>query len=342
MAVSIDEFDRWWNDLTQDDLGEIYSRTTLRPQFLGNMDLFGEAQGLYGTFHKATLVQDHVQFLTTAVRGAPGQTRKETKSQGFGIEIPHIPVTFNVTPSDLANIDLDVKGSRNAAVSTAERYLAEQFQKLRDDAERTWEHHRCWAIQGRLKDADADLTEILNLFTMFSAAPFSLTETTHAITEANVLSKLEELERLVLTELGSDQATQIVVICGATLFANLRKSANLTDVLTTDIDKSFQRESYVYRAFQVRNITFVEARGKIGNGAIFPDNEGRVVLPGSGLYEVYDGTPYGMNANGMKGQEVYFTKAVLDHQEGLEVKAQFNRLHILKRPRIAIKVTFTP
>ena len=342
MAVTMDEFDRWWNDLTQADLAAIYERTTLKPQFLGNMDLFEEPQGLVGTFHKATLVQGNVQFLQTSVRGGPGQTRKDTKSRGFGIEIPHVPVVFNVTPSDLANIDLDIAGSRNAAAADAEGYLADQFQKLRNDAERTWEFHRAWAIQGRLKDANDGLDVILNLYDMFAAAPFSLTETTHAMTEANVLEKLEELERLVLEELGTDSATQIVLVCGATLFANLRKSANLKEVLTTDVDKSFALESYVYRAFQVRNITFVEARGKIGNAAIFPANEGRVVLPGSGFYNVYDGTPYAIGEAGQRGREIYVTKERLPHNEGFEIKAQFNRLHICSRPRIAIKVTFTP
>ncbi|HRV03100.1 MAG TPA: major capsid protein [Mesotoga sp.] len=328
MAVSVNEFLKWFRKV---DVADVWEATPYVPTFFGSLNIWTPPRGIVGYFHQAEMVKDKIQFIPTANRGAPGVTRSEPKRKRITFECPHMPVELRVTAEDLNNID---GGDAQSLANSAGGYLAEQFRRIRRDAQVTWELHRASMLRGVLLDVNGDTLH--NYFTAFGVA-----EPTIVLANATLLKDIENIKRTVGNAMNGEMVEGIHIVCGTTLYATLRNHADVIANLDTDVNHAFQQKNLVWSQFSVKGITFVEARGAQGATPFMPNAEGRVVLSGTDYYEQLDASATGISNVGRPGKEVVFTEKILDHDEGIELRGQFNRLHIMKRPSLLFKVTYT-
>jgi hypothetical protein len=135
-----------------------------KPQFLGSLDLFSsEPQRLRTVMIES---RDNVlRLIPTSPIGAPLTPQTRDKARIVNLN------TVRLAKEDALRAD-EIQGIRQFGTESelvqVQAEVARRLQKLHDDLELTWEHHRLGAVQGILLDADG--SPIVNYFDAFGVA----------------------------------------------------------------------------------------------------------------------------------------------------------------------------
>lgn len=135
-----------------------------KPQFLGSLNLFSSEPQRTSTVQIES--QDGVlRLIPTTPLGAPPvqQTRDKRAVRNFN--------TVRIAKGDTLQA-AEIQGIRafgsESELQQVQAEVARRLQKLHDDLELTWEHHRLGAVQGIVLDADGGT--LVNYFTEFGVA----------------------------------------------------------------------------------------------------------------------------------------------------------------------------
>lgn len=331
MAATVEQFLGWWTTL---DFQTVWAAQPYRPRFFESLGLFPTAEARRGTLFQAEVTEDRVYFLETRQRGSAGQRTPDVKPKRAYAEIPHIPFDIRVDPSDLENLDGGVGQNAVQMRKSGAAWLAQLLRKHKEHVYTTYDWHMAKAIEGVLVDTDAGATTLHSYFDLFG-----VTQPTANLTNGQYLADISALKLVVQDLMGGDMFEGISVICGTTFFNTLRNDSEIITAMDPSDSVSFVSADLNYDQFSVRGVTFIHARGMKGATPFIPLTKGRVVVNGSDQFQRIDGSAYAMSQVNMPGVEVYTTTKVLDHEQGIEIKGQSNRLHVNTRPSVSIIVS---
>lgn len=157
-----------------------------KPQFLGSLNLFSSEPQRTRTVQVES--QDGVlRLIRTTPIGAPPvtQTRDKRVMRNFN--------TVRIAKDDVLRADeiQDIRAyGSETELQQVQAEVARRLQKLHDDVELTWEHHRLGAVQGIVLDADGDT--LVNYFTEFGVVqPTEVDFAFGTLTAGQVRPKIE-------------------------------------------------------------------------------------------------------------------------------------------------------
>lgn len=132
-----------------------------KPQFLGSLKLFEDAPQRTRTVMVESR-DDELALIQTSPIGAPLAQLSADKRKVRDFRTVRIAKQSRIEADELQDIRAFGEESELQQVQVE---VARRLQRLTDDVELTWEHHRLGAVQGIL--ADADGSPIVNYFTEF-------------------------------------------------------------------------------------------------------------------------------------------------------------------------------
>lgn len=288
------------------------------------------------------LLGDQINLIPVSEANEPGLVVGANKRTSISVTAPRLAATFTVLPSEVAAVR-EVGGVN---LETVETRADQKLKRVIRYQNATMERHRLSAACGRLLDSDG--STLINYFTLLGISEDTLsldvgTSTTDMIGKATTIRNMQED---ALGDLDDDQMP--IVELGRTIWQSFVTHPNVKDAykyFESQRDSNVMnplREDLRYRNFVHGDVIWRQYRGSsVQSGRFIADTEGRVIMPGvEGTYigafcppddmKTYVNTP---------GLPFYMTVKELDHDGGWEVRVQSNPIHILSRPKVAIKIT---
>jgi hypothetical protein len=214
------------------------------------------------------------------------------------------------------------------------QYVTENLAEMRINQDVTHEWARLGMVKGLLLDADG-ATTILDFFDAFGAVQLTVTKSAAAAGEMKQAA--DDIVKTVADELGGFSASRIYCLMGNTAFTRFIQSEDVED--SYDKTHRFEQQSYVYREFTWRGVTWVDYRGTVGGTSFIDDDKGVAFPVGPGLYKRYNAPADYMGAANRLGQPMYSSQYRMPHDKGIELEVQSNPLFVPTRITSLLDVT---
>ncbi len=218
-------------------------------------------------------------------------------------------------------------------------YVNGEVDAMEEHLEATREYHAMGALNGAVKDTDK--SEAYNLFTLFG---LTKNELPLLASELNAEDGLRETLMAAKSHAKKKLRGKIikgfVMLCGETAY---QEYALCTDAKT---DMRNNKLKYVTEGFDdgfnYQNVDFVEYDGGIGDTGFIGADDSILIPVVDGLFCITPTPGKGTNQVNKKGQKTFITTKVLDHDIGVELKAQSNYVVYVEVPDALTYITITP
>jgi len=275
-----------------------------------------------------------LDIIPEAERGAPGYRGSDPTRFAIPVEIPHYPQEKSL----LAESVRGVRAFGSELVEVFETKRNEILTEFNVANRLTWERGRAAAITGILYRADM-VTPLINWFDRTG-----MTQSTYEINfddpNTEVIEELTDAKGLSEDNQGDASASGYMLIAGR----NIQKKIKTHPSVKTGYERwnagGLFRED-VRDGFPISTdinvVTYT--RGKInGNFLIHPDEAYLCPLI-NGMYQTRFAPGTGIQTLGQLGQPEYVSPKILDHDEGVELKAQTNPLSYVRNLKSIVKIT---
>jgi hypothetical protein len=230
-----------------------------KPQFLGSLNLFTPSPVRTRVIQVES--RDGVlRLIPTSPIGAP--LTPQTRDKGKLINLS----TVRLAKEDALRAD-EIQGIRafgsETELTQVQVEVARRLQKLHDDMELTWEHHRLGAVQGILLDADG--SPIVNYFTAFGVAQPGEVEMNFAtLANGEVREKIEsEIVRPLIRAAKGAFVTgsRIQAIVGDEFWDAFMKNAEVRTSYLNWVAAAELRQGTAFSSFHFAGVDWQNYRG---------------------------------------------------------------------------------
>ncbi|WP_417831701.1 major capsid protein [Terasakiella sp.] len=274
-----------------------------------------------------------VGLLTNSPRGSEGEIITKDAKHKVAISVAHFPSRDIITPGDIQGMqELAASGMVD---TTFEDEFIKRLEKLRKYHDTMREYMRIAASRGVLRDKKG---EMLSLFDVFG-----MEQTTIAFNLDNeatdVKAKCADVQDHIAEKMGDADYGKIEVPVGRTFFDKLRNHASVKEAYSLWANATGFTDP-VDKPFEFGELSFRVVRGTVGGEPFVPATEGYPVIMGAdGLYIDHNGPAHSVKAANQPGVDIYLTTKDLDHEGGVEIKAQSNPLPLCTNPAAIPKLT---
>lgn len=237
-----------------------------KPQFLGDLGIFSPKY-LMGT--DVAMIEKRegtLSLIQTSNRGAAGRERENEKRDIRPVATRRIKESDTITASEL--LKWRRFGTENELVGVASE-VGDRMEKVRDDIEYTWEHHRLGAVQGIVSDADGSTLD--NWFTFWDITQPA--EVNFALTTDTTLvrAKCQEVRRAMQRAAKGawTPSTTVHALCADDFFDALIDHPNVRATYTAWAAAAELRQDLEFRNFPYGGIMFHNYRGDDTNAEVF-------------------------------------------------------------------------
>lgn len=280
--------------------------------------------------------------------GTEGNHMPSPTRDAIILPIPHFPVYDEILADSVQGVRK--YGSENEMEGVQDK-VSEKTQDMAEAIELNLESMRLGAIQGLVKNGDGT-----TLLDMFSSDTFNVTRTTFNIDlngPATLKSQFMNLRRALQKKLGNGwPVTDIVLMIGFDAFSYIVQMDEVEDAYNDFQNRQMLRENQaISGVFTYAGVTlklydwdteagFPSAIDDSGNTASDMEGHAFPVVGGRKLFkEVYGPGDTNETVNVM-GQKYFVTRKILDHNLGIQLRAQTNPLVYCTRPEVLFKVDF--
>lgn len=312
----------------------VYQRLTAAGRF--------PPKGGVGKYIEISRQGTQLRMIPASPDGAPSALESRKPGDKIILEIPSFPVKSTVTAAAIRGII--AAGQTNP--QTMAEAVATELETLRMQIDLTREYTRVSALKGIIRDG-AD-SVLYNLYDHFAITPkvinFSL-----GTAGTNVRAKCNELVKHIRTKMLGDIFQRVQVDCASDFFEALINHANVEKFYiqhlgALELASSMRPKTDVYqpREFTFAGVTFVEIVEQVTKWdgtalSLIADGKGHAAPLGTRVTEkAFVAPPIDITQlNGSPASVsdlVHVTQKMLDHNEGIELKAQLNELPVHQRP----------
>ena len=329
-------------DIFKDDafslttLSDAFIKAPYKPGRIGALGLF-RSRGVATTSIVIEWKDGRLSLIQTSPRGGPGSNIGSEKRKAESFLVPHLEREATVLADEVQNVR--AFGSENAAEGV-QALVNERLADLRAMHEVTLEHMRATAIQGKV--LDADLTELVNLFTKFgvSQSTGTLTPDATADQHGRLRGEVVVIQRAIEDIMGAGPISGYRAFCGKDFFDDLREDWGIVETLRRADPQSLLEQQANARVFRFAGVTWEEYRGKTGGTPFFADDEAYLFPEGADIFSTYFAPADFAETVNTMGNPGY-AKIVPDDElnRWVKIHTQSNPLVICLRPDAVVKVT---
>lgn len=249
------------------------------PQFLGSLNLF-ESEPVRTRVVSVENREGTLELIQTTPIGAPLPQRSKDPRTMRNFNTVRIAKGSSITADQLQGIRAFGTESELQQVQTE---VAARMQRLTNDVELTWEHHRLGAVQGIVLDADG--STIVNFFTEFGVTQPAMVDIPFDTLTAGNLRPLIESQitrPMIRAAKGAFvQSSRIIALCGDDFWDNLVNHAEVRTTYLNHEAAAALREPTAFGTFRFAGVDWINYRGTddestVGIGAsqarFFPAN----------------------------------------------------------------------
>jgi len=276
-----------------------------------------------------------LSLIPEAPRGAKGDSNDRADRSAVPVVIPHYPQTDTLLAES-------VRGVRAFGSELEQAFEVERNSILDSQHKRhllRWEYSKVSAIKGLVYETNAAGVSIVkvNWFDKFGVVQHEVDIDLDDAT-TDVVAETIDAKALSEDELGEFDATEYVLICGRDFFKKYVNHPTQKAAWQRFNEGSFLRGDN-RKGFPIANdVTVVEyGRGKIGGQWLIEPDEAYLCPVADDMYQTRYAPGTGISTLGEMGQPEYFSTKLLDHDEGVEMKASTSILSYVQRPRAVIK-----
>lgn len=274
-------------------------------------------------------------LLTTKARGSgQGDINTLPKARVRTFEIPHLPKRFTITADELPSMR---SWDKQTQVTVTE-ILGRHISLARAEMDATLEYHRIGALKGVITDPNGDV--ILNLWNEFNVVQEEIGIDFDS--PLSIRKSMREAQRYLSTTLGQITTHRFVVLCGANFYDSMIDSEQMAGIDGINIPDQrlgeFRRNDYYQVNFGVYNAVFIPYEAQVG-GVPFLEPDEAIMFPTNipGLFRDIVG-PCDTFAKRVRDFSVDVGDGT-DYNTKLEYRAQTNRLQLVTRPKLIVKLT---
>jgi hypothetical protein len=305
-------------------------------------------RGVATTYVEVEYKNGVLNLLRTAERTTRGTAAVRGKREVRIFKVPHIPHLDCIGSEDLQN---RIPFGATDALDRVQNAVNEKLEDMASKFHITLEALRASALNGVLLDADG--STIVNFFTEFGitekVVDFDLTNDA-----ANITAKHHEVLRHMEDNLHGETMSSAHALCSPEFFDEyvthpaVEKAytyyQSQAEPLKRDVRKGFLHKGILWEEYR-GNANYLAADGSTINRKFIPAGEARIFPLGTReTFQTYLAPPTALsevNSAPREDQMVYVTQKRLDHDEGIEFKAQANPLPLVKRPALLVRATLT-
>jgi hypothetical protein len=285
------------------------------------------------------------------------QAAGQDEHSGKILEIPHFPLTANISPADLDNLLEVVDGKVTPA--SLDRELFAKIEAIHRHHAITREYLRLSMLRGVIKDGNGKTLH--DLYGLFGIQKKTISLGLDSDT-TDVREKLEEANDHIGSNLLGDTSAGTETIVSTRLFNKFVAHPNVEKFWLNAQNSSEHRElkrdyrgKNYGRVLELGDVVVREYKGKMpfraANGEVSTaDNveagKGHAFPVGTqNLFRTFEGPAYHINRVNQRpemdeeGLAILITAKVLDHGEGVELKSQSNVLPVCKQPNVLVELT---
>jgi hypothetical protein len=230
-----------------------------RPQFLGSLDLF-EANPQRTRVVAIESRDDTLELIPTSAIGAPLAQRSADKRNVRNFNTVRLAKQSRIMADEIQGIRAFGSESELQQVQTE---VARRLQRLMDDLELTWEHHRLGAVQGIVTDADG--SPLVNFFTEFGVAqPGVVNFNFGTLTAGQVRPLIENsiARPLIRAAKGAFvTGSRIIGLCGDTFWDDFVNHEEVRQTYLNHQAAAALREPTAFSTFSYAGVDWVNYRG---------------------------------------------------------------------------------
>lgn len=281
-----------------------------------------------------------LSLIPEAPRGAKGDSNPRDTRGVLPVMIPHYPQTDELLAES-------VRGVRAAGDSVLQAFESERNGILDKQHNRNllrWEYSKGGAITGFLFEDDGQGGEFARYdwFQLFGLQR-NLIQLDLTTATTPVVEKLIEGKELSEEELGFLDANGYMLICGKGFFKALTSHPSIKQAYDRWQDGAFLRADNRKGFTIADDITVVSySRGKIAGKYLIADDEAYLCPIAEGMYQVRHAPGTGVSTLGEIGTPEAFSFKLLDHDQGVEMKASTDVLSYTQRPKAITKFKLKP
>jgi hypothetical protein len=254
-----------------------------KPQFLGSLNLF-KPNPVRTRVISVESKDDVLSLIQTSPIGAPLAQLSADKRKIRNFNTVRIAKGSRIMADEIQGIR---EFGSETELQQVQAEVAARLQRLHDDVELTWEHHRLGAVQGILADANGD--PIFNYFTEFGVAQPAEVEFDFANLAAGEVRALVEgsiVRPMIRASKGAmTTASRIVALCGDDFWDAFINHEEVRQTYLNHEAAASLREATAFSTFRYAGIDWVNYRGT---------DDGSTVAIGAGDVKFFP-----VNANGV-------------------------------------------
>lgn len=287
-----------------------------------------------------------------AVLGVTSENETNVQSEDEEIsryfEIPNFTDTLSITTEN-EDDQLEIVGNK-VTESSIDSSLTDKIEKTRLSHAITLEYLRSGVLKGLIKDGYGNV--LLDIYSAFGITQpqinFGLNSTT-----TDLGSKTRELKTYLMSNLRHEVSTGVEVIAGSEWFDKFNankgyREDHLYGRPNVLLDETTDNTGNVYGSvIRYKSITIRECTGTValqdGTSETYIGENQAFAYPAGmrNTIRTFVAPPKAMSQINKKpsGDNIYMTRKMLDHEKGVEIKAQTNRLALCKRPKLIVELT---
>lgn len=292
------------------------------------------------TIYKLGMNGGVVRMINNQPRGATGNYIAPPKGRMINFSPTYIPQSSTIQPDEVQNI---IEWLKNGQLKSIASVVNDHLKIIEGNFAITEEAYRWGGISGKIMNADGSIFD--DLFDAFGLTEkeifFDLT------VDAEVESKITQLQHHMEDNLMGETMDGIYGFCSTEFFDALITTNECKKVfadytrLNPDRHKKFQRQ------FEYKGVLFIECRDRgsyvLPDGTILtrqfvPDGDCRFVPAGmqDGFVNWFAPTPR-LDAVNKIAKRLYVSKKILDHNAGIELKADSAPGYLATRPNVLVR-----
>ncbi|MEN5084264.1 major capsid protein [Bosea sp. TWI1241] len=305
-------------------------------------------RGVATTYVEIEYKNGVLNLLRTAERGARGTAAIRGRRNVRIFKVPHIPHLDALASGDLQN---RIPYGATDVLDRVQNAVNEKLEDIAGKFHITLEALRASALNGVLLDADGSV--IIDYF-----AEFGITEKVVDFDLTNpatkMMTKNNEVMRYLEDNLHGETMVRAHGLCSPEFFdayvghADVEKAymyyTSQAEPLRQDVRKGFLHRGIMWEEYR-GNANYLAEDGTTVNRKFIPAGEARIYPTGTReTFQTYLAPPTALsevNSAPREDQMIFVTQKRLDHDEGIEFKAQANPLPIVKRPALLVRATMT-
>lgn len=292
-------------------------------------------KGLYLNAAFIEFREGTLSLIPEAPRGAKGDSTTRDARSAVPVIVPHYPQTDELLAES-------VRGVRAFGSELLQAFENERNDVLDKQHKRNllrWEYSKAAAITGLLYEQDKLKYDWYQLFGVSrNVIDIDLDDASTPVVETIIEGK-----EMSEDELGAFDASGYVLVCGKGFHRKLTSHPTIKQAFDRWQEGAFLRADNRAGFTIANDVTAVSySRGKIAGEYLIADDEAYLCPIAEDMYQVRHAPGTATATLGTIGEPEYFSVKLLDHDQGVEMKASTDVLSYVQRPKAITKFKLKP